>query len=58
MQQSLATSPPTDDLTQVRREFERRRRSRARSERIPSVLWESAVGLARDRGVSKVSIAL
>lgn len=56
--QTLAATAPADDLTQARREFERWRRSRPRGERIPGALWEAAIGLARDHGVSKVSMAL
>ena len=56
--QSLAATPHADDLTQARREFERWRRSRPRGERIPAELWEAAIVLAREHGVSKVSLAL
>lgn len=56
--QSLASPAHADDVTQTRREFDRWRRSRPRGERIPSALWEAAIVLAREHGVSKVSLAL
>lgn len=55
---SLATTPHAYDLTQTRTDFDRWRRSRPRGERIPGVLWDKATRLARDVGVSKVSLAL
>jgi hypothetical protein len=48
----------TDDLTEVREEFERWRRDRPRGARIPAPLWRSAVALAGRHGVSKASQAL
>ena len=48
----------TDALAQVRREFERWRRSRPRGARIPEELWVAAADLARSHGVSQTSQAL
>ncbi len=47
-----------DILSDVESQFARWRRSRRRGTRIPVALWDSAVGAARDCGVSKVSGAL
>jgi hypothetical protein len=47
-----------DILSEVESQFERWRRSRRRGTRIPTSLWEAAVGAARDCGVSKVAGAL
>lgn len=47
-----------DILSDVESQFARWRRSRRRGTRIPSSLWDAAVGAARDCGVSKVAGAL
>jgi hypothetical protein len=45
-------------LSDVESQFARWRRSRRRGTRIPTALWDAAVGAARDCGVSKVAGAL
>lgn len=47
-----------DSLVAARRSFERWRRSRTPSRRIPEVLWRIAIGLAQEHGVSKTVRAL
>ena len=47
-----------DILSDVKSQFARWRSRRRRGARIPSALWDSAVGAARTCGVSKVSGAL
>jgi hypothetical protein len=47
-----------DILSDVKSEFARWRRGRRLGTRIPSTLWDAAVGAARDCGVSKVAGAL
>jgi hypothetical protein len=51
-------SRPAPSLMEVSRQFERWRSSRPRGERIPPVLWASALELARSHGVSKTSQVL
>ncbi len=50
--------PSRDILRDVRRQFERWRKSRRRGTRIPEALWRAAVEASREHGVSKVSQAL
>ena len=45
-------------LTTTSRRFERWRSVRSRGERIPPALWQAALDLARQHGVSKTSQAL
>jgi hypothetical protein len=45
-------------LGRVRRQFEQWRRRRARGARIPEPLWDAAVELAREHGISKTAHAL
>lgn len=47
-----------DGFDQTRRELERWRRGGARGRRIPEGLWKTAVGLAREHGVSKTALRL
>jgi hypothetical protein len=49
---------PVRSLTDTSRQFARWRGTRQRGERIPPVLWASALELARSHGVSKTSQAL
>ena len=45
-------------ISQVQRQFAQWRRRRSPGTRIPDTLWESAIELAREHGVSKTSRAL
>jgi len=56
--QREATTETRALFANARREFERWRRSRPRGARIPDRLWQMAMGLARDHGVSKTAQAL
>jgi hypothetical protein len=47
-----------DTLSDVKSQFERWRRSHGRGTRIPAALWEAAVGVAQEHGVSKTAQAL
>ncbi len=47
-----------DILSDVESQFESWRRSRRRGTHIPTALWDAAIEVARDRGVSKVATAL
>ena len=49
---------PVRSLIETSRQFERWRGTRPRGERIPPVLWASALELARSHGVSKTSQVL
>jgi len=49
---------PVRSLIDASRQFERWRGTRQRGERIPPVLWASALELARSHGVSKTSQVL
>ena len=49
---------PVRSLIDASRHFERWRGTRQRGERIPPVLWASALELARSHGVSKTSQVL
>ncbi len=52
-------SPPSRDLlSDVRRQFERWRRSRKRGTRIPEALWRAAAEAGEEYGVSKAAQAL
>ncbi len=50
--------PARDLLSDVRRQFERWRRSRKRGTRIPEALWRAAAEAGREHGVSKTAQAL
>ena len=47
-----------DILSDVEDQLARWRQSRRRGTRIPTALWDAAVGAARESGVSKVAAAL
>lgn len=53
-----APRPSRDTLSDVRSQFKRWRRSRARGTRIPAALWQAAVEAAGEHGVSKTARAL
>ena len=50
--------PSRDLLSDVRRQFERWRRSRKRGTRIPEKLWRAAAEAAQEHGVSKAAHVL
>ena len=53
-----ARPPSRDLLSDVRRQFERWRRSRKRGTRIPEALWRAAAEAGQEHGVSKTAQAL
>ncbi len=53
-----ARRPSRDLLSDVRRQFERWRRSRKRGTRIPETLWRAAAEAGQEHGVSKTAQAL
>ena len=50
--------PSRDLLSDVRRQFERWRKSRRRGTRIPEALWRAAASAGREHGVSKTAQVL
>ena len=50
--------PSRDLLSDVRRQFERWRKSRRRGTRIPEALWRAAASAGQEHGVSKTAQAL
>ena len=58
MREQQLPTRPVRSLIDTSRQFERWRGTRQRGERIPPVLWASALELARSHGVSKTSQAL
>lgn len=55
MREPRLQTRPVRSLIDASRQFERWRGTRQRGERIPAVLWASALELARSHGVSKTS---
>ena len=51
-------SSRSDEIERVSRQLERWRQREDRGRRIPEVLWEAVVKLAREHGVSRIAYAL
>jgi hypothetical protein len=58
MREPPLSTRPVQSLIDTSRQFERWRGTRQRGERIPPVLWASALEVARSHGVSKTSQVL
>ena len=58
MREPPLSTRPARSLIDTSRQFESWRGTRQRGERIPAVLWASALELARSHGVSKTSQVL